>query len=89
MLVALNDHAIQTQRALEEVKNEYDVLFQSCLNVRNGVMQPQILPPSHLVQILKGSQDSFPRDLQIPIPLSEAYAYQLIKIVTVTESATC
>jgi hypothetical protein len=25
MLVALNDHAIQIQRALEEVKDEYDI----------------------------------------------------------------
>jgi hypothetical protein len=62
MLVALNDHAIQIQRALEEVKNEDDILIQSCMNVHKGVMQPQILSPSHLIQILKDSPDSFPRD---------------------------
>jgi hypothetical protein len=83
MLVALNDHAIQIQRALEEVKNEYDILIQSCMNAHKGVMQPQILSPSHLMQVLKDSQDSFPRDLQVPTPLSEVYTYQLINIVTV------
>jgi hypothetical protein len=28
MLVAINDHALQIQRALEEVKDEYNVLIQ-------------------------------------------------------------
>jgi hypothetical protein len=36
MLVALNDHAIQIQRALEEVKHEYDILIQSCMNAHRG-----------------------------------------------------
>jgi hypothetical protein len=34
-----------------------------------------VIPPSRLIQILKISQDSFPRDLEIPIELSEAYTY--------------
>jgi hypothetical protein len=68
MLVALNEHAIQIQRALGEIKNEYDILIQSCMNAHEGVMQRQILLPSHLVQVLKDSQDSFLRDLQVPTP---------------------
>jgi hypothetical protein len=57
MLVALIECAIQIQWALVEVKNEYDVLMPSCMNARNGVMQPQTLPLSHSIQILKASQD--------------------------------
>jgi hypothetical protein len=83
LLVALNDHAIQIQRALEEVKYEYNILIQSCLNARQGIMQPQVLSPSHLIEILKSSQDSFPRDLQVPVTLSEAYLYQLVSIVSI------
>jgi hypothetical protein len=81
MLVALNEHAIQIQRALGQIKNESDILLQSCMNAHKGVMQRQILLPSHLVQVLKDSQDSFSRDLQVPTPLSEVYSYQLINIV--------
>jgi hypothetical protein len=40
------------------------------------------LLPSHLIEILKCSQDSFPRDLQVPITLSEADLYQLVNIVS-------
>lgn len=83
MLVALNDHAIQIQRALEEVESEYNILIQSCLTAKQGIMQPQTLSPSHLIEILKSSQSSFPRALQVPVVLSEVYLYQLINIVSI------
>jgi len=47
------------------------------LTVGNGIVQPQVLPPSLLIQILKISQDSFLCDLEVPVVLSEAYAYVL------------
>jgi hypothetical protein len=81
MLVALNDHAIQIQRALEEVKDEYDILIQSCSYARQGILQSQVLSPSHFLDILKNSQESFPRDLQVPLILSDANLYQLVNII--------
>ena len=42
-----------------------------------------MLPPGRLIQILKISQDSFPRGLEVPVVLSEAYAYVLFDIVKV------
>jgi hypothetical protein len=83
MLVALNDQTIQIQRALEEVKDEYDILIQSSLYARQGILQPQVLSPSHLLNILKNSHESFPRDLQVPLTLSDANLYQLFNIIGV------
>jgi hypothetical protein len=83
MLVALNGHAIQIQRALEEIKDEYNILIQSCLSARQGIMQPQVLSPGNLTEILKSSQGSFPSDLKVPVTLSKAYLHQLISIVSV------
>jgi hypothetical protein len=83
MLVALNDHAIQIERALKELKDEYDILIQSCLSATQGIMQPQVLSPIRLIEILKSSQDSFPRDLQVPITLSAAHLYEIISIVSI------
>jgi hypothetical protein len=83
MLVALNDHTIQIQRALEEVRDEYNVILQSCLNAKTGITQPQVLSPGHMIQILRSSQDTFPRDLQVPVQLSEACTYLLINILTI------
>lgn len=42
-----------------------------------------MLSPDRLVEILKISQDSFPRDLEFPVILSEAYAYMLFDISAV------
>jgi hypothetical protein len=83
MLVMLNDHAIQMQRALEEVRAEQNVIIQSCLSAKGGIIQSQMLSPSHMIQILGSSQESFPRDLQVPVQLSEAYTYLLINSLTV------
>jgi len=44
---------------------------------------PNVLPPSRLIQILKISQDSFLRDLEVPVVLSEVYAYVLFDVVSV------
>jgi hypothetical protein len=68
---------------LQEVKDEYDIIIQSCLTAKSGIVQPRVLSPNRIVQILRSSQDSFPRDLQVPIPLSDAYTYLLINILTV------
>ena len=46
-------------------------------------MQPQMLPPGRLIQILEIRQDSFPRGLEVPVVLSEAYVYVLFDIVKV------
>jgi hypothetical protein len=49
MLVMLKDHAIQLQRALEEVKDEYNTIIQSCLSAKGGIIQPQVLSPNHMI----------------------------------------
>jgi nitrous oxidase accessory protein NosD len=71
------------QRALEEVRAEHNVIIQSCLSAKGGIIQSQVLSPSHMVQILRSSQESFPHDLEVPVQLSEAYTYLLINILTV------
>lgn len=53
-----------------------------CLNSKNGIVQPQVLSPDRLIEILKISQGSFPCDLEVPVVLSEAYAYVLYDIVS-------
>jgi len=77
LLLALKDHAMRIRQAIEEGKDVYNTVIQVCLYWRNGIIQPQVLPPSRLIQILKINQDSFPRDLEVPVVLSEAYAYVL------------
>ena len=52
------------------------------LILEGGIIQ-QVLPPSRLIQIMKISQGSFPRHLEVPVVLSEPYACVLFDIVSV------
>jgi hypothetical protein len=83
LLLALNDHATRVRQAVREVKDVYTMVIQVCLNQRSGIIDPQVLSPSRLIEILKISQDSFPRDMEVPVILNEAYAYMLLDISTV------
>jgi len=81
LLLALNDHAARILQAIEEVKDVYNAVIQACLHWRNGIVRPQVLSRVRLMEILKISQDSFPRDLEVPVELSEAYAYYIIMLM--------
>jgi hypothetical protein len=83
LVLTLNDHAMRIRQAIGEVRDVYDMVIQVYLHGKNEIMQPQMLSPIRLMQILKMSQVNFPRDLEIPVVLSEAYAYVLFDIVSV------
>jgi hypothetical protein len=82
-LFVLNDHAMRVRQAIEEVKDVYNTVMQACLQWKNGIVNPQVLSPVRLMEILLTSQDGFPRDLEVPVKLSEAYAHLLYDIVDV------
>lgn len=82
-MLALNEHTVRIRQAMQEVKELYDTMMQVCLNWKSGVVHPQVLSPVRLMEVLKLSQDGFPRDLEVPMDLSEAYAYLLYNIVSV------
>jgi len=83
ILLTLNDHATRICQAIEEVRGAYNTVIQVCLRWRNGIIHLQILPPSRLIQILKISRDIFLRDQEVPVVLSEAYAYVVFDIFSV------
>jgi len=83
LYLAVNSHAMRLHQAIGEVKNVYDTIILICLHWKNGIVHPQVLPAARLLEILRMSQDSFPHDLEVPIELSETYAYLLYTIISV------
>jgi hypothetical protein len=53
LLLALNDHATRIRQAIEEVRDAYNTVIQVCLNSKNGIVQPHVLSPGRLIEILK------------------------------------
>ena len=83
LVLALNDHAMRIRQAIRELYSVYTTVIQACLTKESGILQPQILSPYRLMEILEISQDSFPRDMVIPVSLSKAYAHRLLNIINV------
>jgi hypothetical protein len=80
LLMTSNNHATRIQQAIREDNYVYTTVIEVCLNQKSGLVQPQVLSPNRLMEILKISEDSFPRDLEVPVILSQAYAYMLLDI---------
>jgi len=57
---------------MEEFIYVYNTVNQVYLHWRNRIIQPQVLPRSVLIQILKISLQSISRNLEVPVVLSEA-----------------
>jgi hypothetical protein len=81
MLITLNDHALKLDRAIEELQDQYSILIDAAIHAHRGIMQPQLISPRKILQIMKDNQDSFPRDQSLPIPLSSEYIPQLLQLI--------
>jgi hypothetical protein len=80
MLLMLNEHNMQLERALDECRREYNVLIDAIMNSQKGILQPHITPAQILKQ-LKASQADIPRELSLPIPLSATYQNLIVSII--------
>jgi hypothetical protein len=47
--LTMSDHAARIRQAIEEVRYVSNIAIQVCLHWRNGIIQPQVLPPSLLI----------------------------------------
>ena len=81
MLLTVNEHNMQLERALKECRREYNILIDATVNSQKGILQPHILTPAQIMKQLKISQADFPSDLSLPIPLSATYQNLTVNIV--------
>jgi len=63
-------HIAQVNNALILLQRNVDLLLDSVLHAQVGKVQPQIVPPRLLLESLRESQASFPRDTVLPFALS-------------------
>ena len=63
-------HITTVNNALKLLQRNVDLLLDSVLHAQTGKVQPQLVPPKLLLESLRESQASFPRDSILPFPLS-------------------
>jgi hypothetical protein len=81
MLLAVNEHNMQLERALNECRREYTILIDAILNSQKGIFQPHIITPAQIVKDMKLSHTDIPSELSLPIPLSATYQNLIVNIV--------
>ena len=81
MLLTVNEHNMQLERALGECRREYDILIDAILNSQKGILQPHIITPAQIVRQIKASQADIPAELTLPIPLSATHQNLIVNII--------
>jgi len=83
LLLTINEHAMQLNRATGECCREYEILIDAFVNSQKGVIQPQLITPAQILEQVKVSQADMPSDLSLPIPMSAIYQHLVLRIVSV------
>ena len=50
MLLTVNEHNMQLERALSECRREYDILIDAIVNSQKGILQPHIITPAQIMK---------------------------------------
>jgi replicative superfamily II helicase len=79
LLLTINEHAMQLNRAIDECRREYEILIDAVVNSQKGVIQPQLITPAQILEQVKISQADMPSDLSLPIPTSDTYQHLLLR----------
>jgi ribosomal protein L10 len=50
MLLTVNEHSMQVERALGECRKEYNILIDAIINSQKGILQPHIVTPARIMK---------------------------------------
>ena len=81
MLLTVNEHNMQLERAVSECRREYDIIIDAIVNSQKGILQPHIVTPAQIMNQLRTSQADIPSELSLPIPLSATYQNLLVNMI--------
>jgi hypothetical protein len=63
MMLIVNEHSLQLNRAVDECRREYEILIDSIMNSQKGVLQPQIITFAEIMKHMKASQADMPPEV--------------------------
>jgi len=81
MLLTVNEHAMQLDRAMNDCRKEYNILIDAIMNSQKGILQLHIIMPAQIKKQIKGSQADIPSELSLSIPLSATYQNLVLNII--------
>jgi hypothetical protein len=81
--ITAEGHIAQVNNALSAMQRNIDLLIESVINAQKGILQPQIVAPSLILETLKRSISAFPTETMAPFTISKDSANLLYKICDV------
>jgi hypothetical protein len=81
--ITVESHVVRINEAAGILQRNLDILVDSILNARSGILQPQIVSPNQIMSALIQSISSFPKDTTTPFPLSRSSINLMYKICDV------
>jgi hypothetical protein len=82
LLLTINKHSVQLNRAIDECWREYEILIDAVVNSHKVCIHPQLIIPAHILEQVNISQADMPSDLSVPIPTSATYQHLLLRIIS-------
>jgi hypothetical protein len=81
--ITAEGHIAQVNNALSAMQRNIDLMIESVINAQKGILQPQIVAPSLILETLKKSISGFPKETMAPFTISKDSANLLYKICDV------
>jgi hypothetical protein len=78
--ITVEGYIAKVNNALDAMQRNLDLMIESVMNAQKGILQPQIISPSLIVETLRSSISSFPKDTMAPFILSKDSLHLVTKI---------
>jgi hypothetical protein len=80
MKIKVEEHILRVNNAINALQRNVDRLIDSVMNAQKGVIQPQIVSPTTLMEVLIKSVYAFPKDTTLPSPLSKNSVHFIFRV---------
>jgi hypothetical protein len=78
--ITVESHIAKAREAIDTLQRYLDIVLESIVNARKGILPPQIVSPKLIMDTLMQSMSSFPKDTLPPFPLSRESINLLYKV---------
>jgi hypothetical protein len=78
--ISVESHIAKAREAIDTLQRYLDIVLESIVNARKGILPPQFVSPKLIMDTLIQSMPSFPKDTLAPFPLSRDSINLLYKV---------
>jgi hypothetical protein len=78
--IEVERHILTVTSAMNTLQRNLDLLINSMVHAQKGVLQPQFISPTTLMESLMRSSPAFPKDTTLQFPLSKDSTHLLLRL---------